>query len=394
MTPARYIFTEDWKRKAAGVLDAAGSLFSPARPSGRIDPARLHKFLLLRLDHIGDMLMTTPAIRALRRSFPAARIDVLAKGETAAVLRGNPHADRIVVFNAPWTTTRGKPARASEIFSLIRTLRRERYDCVVAFRADPREALLSRSTGAPLRLGCGERGGGFCFTHLFPLAPRRHEIERCVSLLGSLGIQGAGEKMDIFTSEEEEREAEAILRSLGGEKGRGWAGIHPGAASPRKRWPVESFARLGDLLSGEGFRIVLLGSPAEEDLLGAIASRMKRPPPRLAPASLGLLAALIRRLCLLVGNDTAPSHIAQATGTRSVVIFGPTHDAVTGPLDREKHAVARRPFDCAPCWLPGTKFRCDYDLRCLQELEPERVMGEVKKVTNGYERLLTVTNGY
>jgi len=187
--------------------------------------------------------------------------------------------------------------------------------------------------------------------------------------------------MDFFTTEEDEARADGLLRSLGGDRGRGWAGIHPGAASPKKRWPAASFSRLGDLLSEAGYRVVLLGGPGEEALLETVASRMKVPPARCAPVSLGLLAALIGRLDLLVGNDTAPFHVAQAMGTRSVVIFGPTHDSVTGPLDPERHAVARRPFPCAPCWLPGTRFHCEWNLRCLKKLEAEEVMERVKEVT-------------
>ncbi len=328
--------------------------------------------------------MTTPAIRALRRSFPSARIDVLAKEETAPVLRGNPHLDRVIAFNAPWTTARGRKATAFETLCLARSLRRERYDSVVAFRADPREALLARATGAPVRLGSGGRGGGFCFTHLFPLDPRQHEIEKCLSLLGGLGVRGEGDKMDIFPSREDEIAADGLWRGMGGGEGTRWAGLHPGAASPRKRWPPAAFARLGVLLAAEGFRILLLGGEGDGGLLEEVASRMGGAPPRLAPPSLGLLAALIRRLEVLVCNDTAPSHVAQATGTRSVVVYGPTFEAVTGPRDRARHAVARRPFPCAPCWLPGTRFRCDYDLRCLKQLEPERVIAAVLRVTKGY----------
>jgi ADP-heptose:LPS heptosyltransferase len=292
--------------------------------------------------------------------------------------------DRIIVFNAPWTTTGKDRAGWGEAAAFSRKLRKERYDCVIAFRADPREALLALSTGAPVRLGYGARGGGFCFTHLLPFDPTRHEIERNLSLLKTLGVESDGEKMDIYPSAEEEGKAEALLMGFSGEKGRRWAGMHPGAASLLKRWPAASFARLGDLLSAQGFRVLLLGGPSEGELLQRISLQMKSPAPRRAPLSLGVLAALIRRLDLLVCNDTAPSHIAQAVGTRSVVIYGPTHDRVTGPLDRERHAAARKPFPCAPCWLPGTKFRCSYDLRCLKELEPEKVMEEVKKVTNSY----------
>ena len=382
MDGSRYIFTERWKKKAAGALDAAGAFLLPSRRGGRIDPARLHKFLLLRLDHIGDLIMTTPAIRALRRSFPSARIDVLAKEETAPVLRGNPHLDRVIAFNAPWTTARGRKATAFETLCLARSLRRERYDSVVAFRADPREALLARATGAPVRLGNGGRGGGFCFTHLVPSEGMRHEIVRCLSVLAALRVASAGDKMDIFTTEEEETTADGLLRALGAAGERGWAGIHPGAASPRKRWPPGAFARLGRLLAAEGFRVLLLGGEGDGGLLEEVAARMGGAPPRLAPPSLGLLAALIRRLEVLVCNDTAPSHVAQATGTRSVVVYGPTFEAVTGPRDRARHAVARRPFPCAPCWLPGTRFRCDYDLRCLQQLEPETVMERVHEITN------------
>ena len=369
-----YLLEGIFKTALASLIDTIGRALSRKRPGGPIDPKKLKKILLVRLDHIGDLLMTTPALRALRITYPNAEIHFLVKEVTSEVLKLNPNLDRIITFNAPWTIAKGKRATPGEIIRLISRLRKEKYDCVVDCRADLREALLSLFTGAPYRLGYGARGGGFCFTHPVEYNLEDHEIHRAINLLSPLKITSESDKMDFIFSADDHDEADTILREAGIKPGSKLAGIHPGAASPFKRWTEKGFAALGDMIIENGYQVIFLGGPGERDLLKSITGRMRNSTPVIDKMDLKVLGALISRLDCLICNDSAPSHIAQAVGTRAIVLYGPTHDAITGPVDREQNQVVRNPVPCAPCWLPGTRFWCKYDLQCWKGLGEERVM--------------------
>ncbi len=369
----KFLLEGRWKRFPAAAFDGVGYLFFRPGREKPIDLSQIGKVLLVRLDHIGDVLMTTPAIRALRRALPAAEIHLLVKGTSREAVELNPHLDRVIAFDAPWTIAHGKKAGWREILGTVRGLRRESYDCLIDFRADPREALLAAGSGAARRIGYGERGGGFCFHRLVPFDPLRHEILRALDLLVPLGIADDGYGMDLSVSPEDREEADRLLAGLEPRPGEKLVGIHPGAASRFKRWSPEGFSRLGDLLAEKSFRVILLGAKSDRGLLEAVAGGMKSRPAVAVPGGIRILAALVEKLDCLIGNDSAPAHIAQAVGTRAVVLYGPTHDRVTGPLDRDRHSVIRNPVPCSPCWLPGRKFRCGYDFRCWKGLRAEMI---------------------
>ncbi len=393
-----YFLDSSLKKLMARAVDGAGYAVFRDQKNIPIDTNTVRKILLIRLDHIGDVLMTTPALRALRKAIPGAKIHLLVKDLTAPMVELTPYIDRIIRLNAPWTTTGPEKASWGEVARTVRSLRREKYDCVVDFRPDLREALLAYVTGSRIRIGYGARGGGFCFTHSLPYSPHAHEISRALNLLSPLGISADGNEMDLFLSPEDKEKADRLYPPGGGESQTITVGIHPGAASPFKRWTEKSFSLLGDLLADRGYRVILLSAEEDRPLLAGIETRVKRKPVVILPGGLRVLAALINRLDCLVCNDSAPSHIAQAVGTPAVVLYGPTHDAVTGPLDRERNRVVRNPVSCAPCWLPGSRFSCTYDLRCWEGLGAEEVVKEVesllklRKVTiKGYEKLRNVT---
>jgi len=375
----KYLLNSPLKRFLATAGDWFGYKFIRPRQNFSIRKDAIHKILLIRLDHIGDLLMTTPALRALRTTYPNAEIHLLVKEAPSEVLKLNPNLNRIITFNAPWTIASGDKATMGETIRVVGRLRRERYDCVIGFRADPREALLSLFTGAPYRLGYGARGGGFCFTHRMEFNKEEHEIKRALSLLSPLGISSNSGRMDFIFSPDDRDKAEDILRKAGIKTDRKIVGIHPGAASPFKRWTSKGFAELGDLLMKKRYRVILLGAPGDKDLLQSITGRMKNPAPVACDMSLKVLSALVSRLDCLVCNDSAPSHIAQAVGTRAIILYGPTHDEVTGPLDRKKHTVGRNRVPCSPCWLPGTKFDCQHDFQCWKGLKAETVLNEIEK---------------
>lgn len=337
------------------------------------------RILLIRLRSIGDMLLCTPALRALKRAFPESKVDVVSERVPAAVLENNPRVSCVRLFPG-----RGSPLRSQLAF--FRELRRERYDWVVDLLGNPRSAWMTLFTGAPVRVGFAFRMRRLAYTHPVPKnTVRRYQGEVNLFPLRHLGVPDDGLHPELFLTESERERGRAILSELGYAAARDpkalCIGLNASGSWPAKRWPESHWADLADLLSLElGVRPLLLWGPGDEERAARIAKGREE---RLAVAprtSLRELAALVGELDLLIGNDGAPQHFAQALGTPSLTLFGPTWGiSWTLPGD-SRHAFLQHFLDCGPC----DRTRCSHPplapagahthQECLEALTPRAVL--------------------
>jgi len=294
------------------IIDAIGYLFFFWLKFRRLkEPKRI---LLIRLEHVGDVLMATPAFRSLRRRFPNARIDVLVRDFTAPILKGNSSIDRIITWNAPWLSKLGKKAPWSSVTRMVRALRKEHYDLAIDFHGDIRNILLA-SAVARYRIGFGVRGLGFLLNKTVPY--RGHTIGRNLRLAKALGADTRDPSMELHVSAADERFAQSNLKS-----GR-WACIAPGAGRAEKNWLPERWAAVADkLIERYDMRIVLTGSEREAALVASITSQMRNPAVDLSgKTSLSQLAAVVKRCSLVVCPDSGTMHIARALEVPVVGLF-------------------------------------------------------------------------
>lgn len=342
-----------------------------ADPTNGWQPARI---AVLRALKLGDLLCATPALRALRRRFPAAEITLIGLPWAEDLVRRLPALDRLAAFPGypGIPEAEAPPARTAAFLDAARAYH---YDLAIQMHGDGNVSNgFVDALGAPVTLGY-RRLDDDRLTLGLPYVADEPEVIRWLRLVGLLGAPVVDRRLAFPVTSAETGRAEDVLRDAPPGDGP-LVGLHPGASDPHRRWPAARFAALATAVHERWrARLVLTGGAGERDLTDEIASRV----PALDLAgrtSLGDLAAVIGRLDLLVTNDTGASHLAAAAGTRSVVIFGSTSPRQWAPLDLDRHfAVDARTF--ASPYLSGVEALARLPLEpvlaaCARHLERNR----------------------
>jgi predicted lipopolysaccharide heptosyltransferase III len=352
-------------------------VFSPLkifRKSPDIDQT-MREILILRTAYVGDILMTLPVLRPLKERFPQARISFIASREGAELLKGNPYIDRIFPFDPFWFYR----ASIRDYFSFISKIRSEQFDLVIEARGDIREllliVLLLRSR---FKLSYGFGGGAYLLTHVVPFTGMKHRIEYHLDLVRYLGCPTDVIDWRVYLEEDEKKKIREILDTH--EIKKPFISMHPGARLPLKRWSIEGYAALGDMMAKElGMTLVMLGSENEMELVNKIVKNMNHKPVVLAGRlNLRELAGFLAESALFICNDSAPMHIAAAMKTPTVGIFGPSKSLETGPY-RDNCRAVEKDF---PCRFTCDESVCKYGVyhACMKAVTPGDVFSAVKKL--------------
>jgi heptosyltransferase-2 len=339
------------------------------------------RLLVVMPSWVGDIVMATPTLRALRAVEPSDVITVLVRRSMRQLLEHCPWIDRIVSFRQKSTFD-----RRSGLVSLAARLRRGHFDAAVLLSNSFRSALLARMAKVPHRVGYDRDGRGFLLTDR--LVPRRDDgrfvpvptLDYYLALARYEGAQLPETRMQLFTADEDDREADRLLANGGLCPGRALVLLTPGANfGDAKMWPPPRFAAVADLCHDRLDCVVAVaGSPSERPVLDAVLSAARAPILDLESKGVGLrlLKSVVKRSSLVITNDTGPRHMAAAFGTPVLTIFGPTDPAWTEiQFDREQQMAVK--VFCGPC----QKKRCPLDHRCMTRIEPQAVF-------NGAARLL------
>jgi len=378
-----YLIKSPLKRKIVALLDNIGELFFDKRDGGCSEAIK--SILLIRLDHLGDVLLTTPAIKSLKQQFPHARVTMVVKGWSFEAIRNNPHIDKILIFNSFWTISSQEGTKTegiAGIYQLIRELRKERFDLAVDFKGDFRNILIAYLSGARRRISYNIRGGGFLLTDIVPYEPEIHEIDKNLNLLTPLGINSEDSDMELYVDDEDVATVEKIFTQKGIDLKRRTIALHYGGASQFKRWDTESFVALAEKLAEENSTNVLVfAGPYERKV-----SQLIRIPEKgifiMPEMTICQMAAAFKRCGLLVCNDSAPMHIGAAVRTPTVAIFGPTFADRFGPKDLKRNRAVRSRLPCSPCWHPDKAIACR-ERDCLRSIEVDKVLVAIKELYQG-----------
>ncbi len=354
-------------------------------PGGNGQPERL---LVVIPNWVGDVVLATPVLAALRQHFAAAQISLLMRQYVSEVVEGSNWYDLAWY----WPTGTGL-ARELRMRRLARRLAEHGFDLALLLTNSFRSALITWWAGIPRRVGYARDWRGWMLTdRLCPL--RRNGqfvpspvLSAYIKIAEQVGCPVPDRKLRLSVTPQQEEAGQALLRHYGLADERPYAVINPGAAfGSAKCWLPERFAELCDRLSEEyGFQCLVVGSPGEAELMRSIAAQSRRgaiccDQPG---TTLGSLKVVIRQAALLVCNDTGPRHYGNAFGVPTVTIFGPTHQAWTdtGYAGEVKLQV---PVECGPCQLRT----CPLDLRCMTALTTDLVMQAVHDVlTAGGQRV-------
>ena len=303
-------------------------------------PGTIRRIAIFRALFLGDLLCTSPAFRALRRGFPQAEITLIGLPWAREFVERAPYIDRLLVFPG-YAGINEVPYQADETARFIRAAHATSYDIAIQMHGDGHVSNgFVAELGARISLGY-RRGADDRLSSSLPYVREEHEVRRWLRLVSLLGIPADDTRIEFPITPDEERRARALLteQPAGDGVDGPLVGLHPGAKDPARRWPPERFAALADLLVERcNARIVLTGSASERPITLAVRQAMRHQAHDLTGATgLGEFAAVIAQLDLLVTNDTGASHLAAATETPSVVLFGPSRPAEWAPLDENLH---------------------------------------------------------
>ena len=333
----------------------------------------MQKILIIKLRYIGDVLLATPTVRAIKAARPDVRVTMLVNRGTEDVLTGNPDIDETVVLD------KGSLAAQSR---LVAGLRGRRFDTVIDLTDGDRSAFLSWISGASVRIGFNDdhRWRGKYYTQVVQSLPgEQHRIDRDLEALKPLNIQAGSKDPQLWLTPEEMNNADQLLDQLGVQRSQPIVVLQPGARYWFKAWPPERFAELADqLVSQYGCQVLIGGSDQDIDLAQQIRQMAKSNPLIMAGrTTIKQFAAIAKKSALFVGSDSGAMHIASAVGTPVVALFGPSNLREWGPRGGPVE-VLYKGLDCRIC----------YNTTCTRGEESCMRLIAVHEVSAAAQRLL------
>jgi heptosyltransferase-2 len=341
----------------------------------KLDPDTIIRILIRSTNWVGDAILTTPAIRAIRKNFPHSEITILAKPWVAPVFEGNPHVDRIMIYDAN-NRHKGWLGR----LRLIRDIRKKKFDLAILLQNAFEAAIIAFVSRIPIRLGYDTDGRGLFLTHSVHRTHNAkfkdiHETDYYLGMLTPFGLTPDGSELTLKISKPNHKSADKLLTGYGIGKSDQIVGISPGATyGSAKRWLPERYAALADKIQEQyGAHILIFGAPGEKQIGEKVTQLMKGVAINLCGrTTLGEGIALINRCNLFITNDSGLMHVAAALDIPLVAVFGPTNPHTTGPIGT-KSKIVRIPVPCSPCLQP----ECATDHRCMKEISVDMVFDVV-----------------
>ena len=326
------------------------------------------KILLIRLSSLGDIVLTTPAIRAVRAHFPDAYIAMLVGKQAADVLQENPHLDEIITFDRF-----AKDKDTGEMLRTVRVLRERKFTLGIDLQRKFRTALLMYFSGVADRIG----KGALCTVRVLEQG-NKHATAHYFDLLHAVGIPAEDQRLELFLSESERTDASQRFDTAGVTQTGLKVGFFPGAGWKLREWMPDRFAAIGDrLVRHFNAEVLIFGGPQESELVHTVANLMDaRAVPFAGDLQVRELAACIEKCDLFLTNDTGPMHIAAAVGTPTVSLFGPGNHIRFQPLGG-LHQIIRHDVPCSPCKQFTDKCR---DNICMKKITVDEVWQSISDV--------------
>ncbi|MFH1664925.1 MAG: glycosyltransferase family 9 protein, partial [Candidatus Omnitrophota bacterium] len=325
----KYVFKKKIYTAIFAMIDVIGNVVVfPFRRFRREAPVLAKKVLLVRVDHIGDVMTATAVLEPFKRRYPGAVIDFMAPVWAGDFLENDPFIDKHIVFNAPWFERGGSgfAAKVKGFFRMVRLIREGNYDAGIDLRGDFRHILAMFLAGLKCRVGYGITGGGFLLTRQVPYEGRLHEAERDMALLGPFGVKGRVNGVSLTFSAEDRKKSAEVLKEAG--INGPYMVLHtvPGHAS--KNWSPDNFARLARyLMDKKKLDILMAGSAGDRGYLKDIIFKGAVGAIDISGlTNIGTLGAILEKASLFVGVDSGPAHISAAAGIPTIVLFSGAND--------------------------------------------------------------------
>jgi heptosyltransferase-2 len=350
------------KRFYLGIRQIALWPFVILRKTTVLAPHEIQKILFLRHDRIGDIVLSTAALKSLRRAYPHARITVLASWRNYEILNGNPSVDEILIYKGfTW---------------FMREIRARNYDLVIDpfLTYEMKQAAMTFFAKGRYRIGFEEAGREVFFNVRGPaVSPSKPMVDHLLDLADLAGGKREGCEPEVFLRDKEIAWATKVLAEKGIGADELIIAIHPGAHYPSQRWPAERFGKVAQQILEQGeTKVILLGSNDEEGLLETVKKSVGKNIPIFSSGSIREFMAFLSRCDLLLCNNSGPMHIAAALKVPTVSMVGPTITPLWLPVG-ENNVVINKALPCSPC----NRAICK-DHRCMELITVDQVLDSVK----------------
>ncbi len=363
--------------KADALVHNADGVFPGTAPLKVCEKLRsAKKILVVNMRYIGDTVWTVPFIRNLKRNLPNAEVSALVNTGGEVFLDTMPEVSEVICFDR-------KKLKGGKYFlrnlAFLNGLRKKRFDAVFVLSNSDRPTIISYATGAEIRIGfrSDNRWRKYLLSekHTWDRERNPHMIDYYLQALTDSGLKVYDRTLTIDIPA---GAVGKLKEKLGGGHGRKAVVVHPGARGPLRQWGVENFAEVINALSGR-YKIFLIGGPGEEDIVKGVMQRLKSPPD-IASTDLGLMefATLCSKSDLFIGNDSAPIHIAAASGLFVIGIYGPTVSKYCGPWTDRKFLFDMSDAPCRPCMQDACT--CAEFKACLKDIRPADVAGKAENI--------------
>ncbi len=331
-----------------------------------------NRILLVQTAFLGDTILVTPLIRAVRSLFPDSQIDILVIPQTAGVLQNNPHLNKIILFDK-------RRDKKSAFTHTLKRLKNEHYDLAITAHSSFTTGLLLKLAAIPQRIGFDRNPIRFFLTQTVPVPSTGHTIEKNLALLKPFSHRKFPIQTEIFPSHKEKYLAQNLLQRLNADRPK--IAIAPGSVWPTKRWPKNYYAELIKNIKNE-FSLIFIGSQAERELCTWIIEQAGAQAAMNLAGELSLLqsAAVIERCDLMLCNDSGALHLANAMQTDVFAFFGPTVKKFGFYPFRPNDFVFEIPhLSCRPCGKHGSQTCPQKHFRCMLEIIPSTVEQKIRE---------------
>ena len=334
--------------------------------------------LIVRLDKIGDLVLSTPAIKAVHDAYPNSHITVLVRPYAREIVEGNPYVNEIITYDKA-----GGEKGFLKNIRFILNLRKKRFDLALILHPKNRTHIFLFLAGIPERVGYDKKLG-ILLTKKIPHIKQyglKHEIDYTLDLLRYVGIEPKDKSLHVPIKKESEKKISDIFTKNGISGTDLVIAIHPGSSCPSKRWRVEHFAKVGDLLAlNYKAKIVIMAGPKDKGFGDKTAELMKSNPLNLSgKTTIADLASILKRSNLFISNDSGPVHVACAVGTPTIAIFGRNDRGLAPARWRPvgEHDIAlHKDIGCEPC----LSHNCKKGFACLEAISEEEILQAAEKI--------------
>jgi len=334
----------------------------------------VNRILIINVNWMGDVIFTTPFIRAVRKANQGAYIACLLHPRCREMLESNPRLDDIIIYDEE-----GRHRGLLGKLALINSLRKKRFDTAFILHRSFTKALIAYLSGIKERIGYPTKRRAILLTKAAQEpAEEAHKVEYFLNLARAVGIDATDALYEFFICDTDRRSVRKLLEENGVTDSDLMVTICPGGNWNPKRWPKENFAKAADLIA-EKFkaRIAIAGAKKDCPLAEAIRKMMRREPViTCGRTTLKELGALVERSVLVIANDTGPMHMAVAMRSKVIALFGPTSPAITGPYGKGEYRVISKHDECE---IPCYDFTCS-DNRCMAAITVEDVLKEAEEL--------------